>query len=408
MVELGGGKQRALLAILLLHANESVSADRLIDDLWGEQPPPTALRTLRAYVSRLRKALEANGDGRATVSSGVLLTSGHGYLMRVESGELDLDRFRGLVEQGRDVLAADDPERAARILRSALALWRGPALADFAYDAFAQPAIAQAEELHLGALEERVEADLALGLDRQLVGELSALVERNPLRERVRAQLMLALYRSGRQAEALQVYQEFRRALSEQLGLDTSPALRQLESSILNRDSSLELQVRRRAASTPATRPADRRQATLQRRGPRLALAGSVVIAIALIALVAVSSGGGAAPQSAIAADSIGAISPARGAIAAQVPVGSSPSRLAAGDRAVWVTNNNGNTVSRVDPVSHSVVQTIPVGSTPSGISRSAPGRCGSRTTSARACRGSTPPPAEWFRQSRSATRRQA
>jgi DNA-binding SARP family transcriptional activator len=219
-VALGGDKQRALLAILLLHANEAVSADRLIDDLWGEGPPPTALKTLQAYVSRLRKTLGDNGEPSSGSSHGVLVTRGHGYVLRIEPGELDVDRFRGLVEKGRRALAAGEPDQAAKILRQGLALWRGPPLEDFTYEAFAQAPIAHLEELRLGALEERVEADLALGRHDQLVGELAALVERNPLRERVRGQLMLALYRCGRQAEALAVYQEFRQGLSEQLGLD--------------------------------------------------------------------------------------------------------------------------------------------------------------------------------------------
>lgn len=367
-VELGGEKQRALLAILLLHANEPVSADRLIDDLWGQRPPPTALKTLQGYISRLRKALDDGDQASPGSSNGVLVTRGRGYLLRVESGELDVDRFRGLVEEGRRALAVGDPDEAGRILRAGLALWRGPALPDFTYEAFAQPAIAQAEELQLEALEERVEADLALGLDRELVGELSALIERNPLRERVRAQLMLALHRSRRQAEALQVYQEYRRVLSEQLGLDPSPALRRLEASILNRDLSLELHVNEPAASTPVTGAPGRRRAALRRRGPRLALAGPVLIALALVALVAFSSGGGTTPLSEIAADSVGAVSPAGGGIAAQVTLGSSPTRLTAGEGAVWVTNTNSNAVSRIDPVTHAVVQTIPVGSTPSGI----------------------------------------
>jgi WD40 repeat protein/DNA-binding SARP family transcriptional activator len=243
-VALGGDKQRALLAILLLHPNEVVSADQLIDDLWGERPPATAVKTLQAYVSRLRKALDGHGERASGSANGALVTRGRGYLLRVAAGELDVERFGGLVEEGRRALATGAPELAARILREGLALWRGPPLADFAYEAFAQAPIAQLEELRLGAIEERVEADLALGRHEQMVGELAALVEQNPLRERLRAHLMLALYRCGRQAEALEVYQEFRQGLSRELGLEPSNALQLLERAILMHDTALELGAR--------------------------------------------------------------------------------------------------------------------------------------------------------------------
>ena len=211
---LGGEKQRALLAVLLLHAGEVVSADRLIDKLWGDRAPPGAPKTLQAHISRLRKALdtneagppEANGERSGGSVGGMLVTQGRGYLLRVEPGELDLERFQAVLEAGRRELASGDPERAADMLRAGLELWRGPALADFAYEAFAQAPIAQLEELRLGAVEDRVEADLALRRHQQLVGELTALVKQNPLRERMRTQLMLALYRCGRQAEALAAF----------------------------------------------------------------------------------------------------------------------------------------------------------------------------------------------------------
>ncbi len=367
-VELGGDKQRALLAILLLHANEVVSADRLIDDLWGEHPPPTALKTVQAYVSRLRKTLDRAGTPSGT-PRGALLTRGHGYLLRVESGELDVDRFRGLVEQGRQALAAGEPELAARRLREALSLWRGPPLGEFSYDAFAAPAVAQLEELQLGALEDRIDADLALGRQHDVVGELAELVERHPLRERLRGQLMLALYRCGRQAGALEVYQEFRRALSEQLGLEPSPGLRELESAIHARDASLEAPQRSQPAAQQAVGgPGSRRSALLRR--PRRAIGGAIAIAIA-IAVGLASAGGGSARLSMIAVDSVGAISPTQGAISAQVPVGSSPSGVAAGEGAVWVASYSG-TVSRIDPATHALVQTIAAGTTPSGIAAGA------------------------------------
>jgi YVTN family beta-propeller protein len=375
-VALGGDKQRALLAILLLHRNEVVSADRLIDELWGESPPASALRTLQAYVSRLRKALGANGvvpvpsdrNAAAGPGNGALMTRGHGYLLDVAAGELDLDRFRDLVERGRDALAAGRPEDAARVLRQGLGLWRGPPLPDFAYEPFAQAAIAQLEELQLGALEERVEADLALGRNRELVGELADLVERHPLRERLRGQLMLALYRSGRQAEALESYQKFRHTLSDQLGLDPGPGLQQLELAILNRDPSLQPQ---RGDGAPARHtvpsPSPPHQ-IVHRRRRGLAVGGLALAALVLAGVVVAASLGGGAAPSVIAADSVGAISPGGGVIGPVVRVGSSPSSVAAGDGAVWVANYNDGTVSRISPATHTVLQTIQVGGGPGGL----------------------------------------
>src|SRR6266516_1995845 len=189
-IALGGQKQRALLALLLLEPGRVVSVDRIVDALWGERPPRTAITSLQNFVSQLRKVLGPE----------LLETKAPGYRVRVRPGQLDLDRFRVLVESAR---ASSPPERAAK-LRQGLALWRGPPLADFAFEAFAQPYIAQLEELRLAALEERVEADLGAGSHAELIAELETLVEEYPQRERLRGQFMLALYRSGRQAEALQ------------------------------------------------------------------------------------------------------------------------------------------------------------------------------------------------------------
>ena len=202
-VPLGGPRQRALLAILLTHANEVVSRDRLIDELWGKEPPETAGNILQGYISHLRKA----------VGQDAIVTRAPGYLVRLEPDRLDLHRFERLVERARDA----EPGEAAALLREALALWRGPALADFAYEPFAQAEAARLEELRLAAIERRIEADLALGRHADLVAELEALVAKHPLRERLRAQLMQALYRSGRQAEALDAYQGARRALVDEL-----------------------------------------------------------------------------------------------------------------------------------------------------------------------------------------------
>jgi DNA-binding SARP family transcriptional activator len=230
---LGGGKQRALLALLLTHPNEALSSDRLIDELWGAEAPPTAAKMLQNYVSGLRRALGANGGGTA------LETRGSGYLLRVRPGERDLDRFEELLERGRAGVA-QDPETAAKVLREALALWRGPPLSEFAYEQFAQEEIARLEELRLDAIEERIEADLAVGRDAELVAELGRLVKAHPFRERLRAQLMLALYRCGRQADALASYRDARRTLAEELGLEPGRELRELERAILAQDEKLQ------------------------------------------------------------------------------------------------------------------------------------------------------------------------
>jgi DNA-binding SARP family transcriptional activator len=226
---LGGPKPRALLALLLLHPNEVVPTDRLIDELWGDDSPERAADALRVHVSRLRKALPAD----------VLTTRAPGYVVRLEPETLDLQRFERLVDEGRSLLARGLPAEAAERLHGALALWRGPALADFSYETFAQPAIARLEEVRLAALELRIDADLALGRHHELVGELEALVAEHPLRERIRRYLMTALYRCGRQAEALDAYREARRALVDGLGIEPGEELQELERSILRHDPAL-------------------------------------------------------------------------------------------------------------------------------------------------------------------------
>jgi DNA-binding SARP family transcriptional activator len=223
---LGGLKQRAVLALLLLDAGRVVSVDRLIDALWGEKPPRTAATSLQNFISALRKVLGPE----------VLETKAPGYRLKVKPDELDLDRFRAAVVDARGLEAA---ERSAA-LRGALGLWRGPPLADLAFEAFAQPQIAHLEELRLSTLEERVEADLEAGCHGELVGELEGLVDEHPVRERLRAHYMLALYRSGRQAEALEAYQAGRRILVEQLGIEPSRELQQLHGAILRQEAGLQ------------------------------------------------------------------------------------------------------------------------------------------------------------------------
>jgi DNA-binding SARP family transcriptional activator len=236
VVKLGGAKQRALLAVLLLHQGETLSADRLIDELWGERPPATAAKTVQVYVSRLRKALAGReGDG----SSGLIVTHEHGYELELDPEHLDAHRFERLLAEGRRELAAGRPERAASALQGALSLWRGPPLANLAYEPFAQREIARLDDLRVWALEQLIEARLALGAHAEVVGQLETLIAEHPYRERLRALLMLALYRCDRQADALQAYQDARRRLVEELGIEPGEHLRELERAILAQDPEL-------------------------------------------------------------------------------------------------------------------------------------------------------------------------
>lgn len=236
-LELGSTKQRALLTLLLLRANRPVSADTLVEELWGEHAPPRAPATLHAYVSRLRRALEPTRPAGAR--DGVLVTEPGGYTLRVGAEELDAWLFEHLVAAGREALAAGQPADAADQLRQGLALWRGPAFGEFAAAHFAMAEAARLEELRLTAIEDHHDAGLGLGQHDALVGELEQAVAADPLRERPAAQLMVALYRSGRQGEALAVYQSTRRALVEELGVEPGAELRELEAAILRQDPEL-------------------------------------------------------------------------------------------------------------------------------------------------------------------------
>ena len=312
-VPLGGSKQRALLASLLLHANEVVSRDRLIDELWGASPPATAPTALQVYVSQLRKAL-----GRD-----LILTQPPGYLIRVSDGELDLHRFERLVATAR----AEEPAQAARLLREGLALWRGAPLAELG-DSFARAERARLEEQRLAALEQRIEAELALGRHAELVPELEGLVREQPLRERLRGQLMLALYRCGRQADALEVYRSGRRLLDEELGLKPDDELQRLERAILNHDPSLESPV---VAGVKRPSVAQRRRASSHTEAP-------------------------------VPPDSVAVIDPQRSRVVGHVLVGRRPVALAIGHGSVWVANADDGTVSRIDPDRHEVIRTIGIG----------------------------------------------
>lgn len=343
---LGGAKQRALLGVLLVHLGEAVSADRLIDQLWGESPPPTARNTLQVHLSRLRRLLAtSNGD------SPILVRNDHGYFLAIDPEQLDARRFVGLISEGRAALADGDARGAAEKLTEALALWRGPALADLAYAEFAQTEIAQLEELRLEATETRIEAELARGGSSDLVPELEALIHRHPLRERLRGQLMLALYRAGRQADALAAYRDARRALTEELGLEPSASLKALERAILEHDPAL---VARPARATPQTPPH-------RRLARRRTLALVAALAVAAAGAVFVGRADEDAPAG-IASNSLGLIDPASDRIIAEVSLASRPGAVAVGRGSVWVAGPDTRVIWRVNPKTRSVERTIRVG----------------------------------------------
>jgi DNA-binding SARP family transcriptional activator len=256
---IGGPRQRALLALLLLNAKEVVSSERLIDELWSAEQPKDPQTALQNQVSRLRKAL----DGR-------IVSRSHGYLIRVQPGELDLERFRTLIAESEE---AEAKERSQK-LRQALALWHGRPLANVVHEPFADLEAARLEEMRLAALEDRIDADLELGRHSDLVGELHALVGEHALRERLRGQLMLALYRSGRQAEALEAFREGRRLLVDELGLEPSVELKDLEAAILRHDAGLIV---------PRARRVVRSAGQARRRSWRRGAVAATLAALALL-----------------------------------------------------------------------------------------------------------------------------
>ena len=259
---LGGSKQRALLGMLLLHAGEVVSSDRLIDELWPGERREEAVKSLQVAVSRLRKALEP--ERRAGTASGLLVTRAPGYELRAAPERIDAKRFEALAERGRRALSHGAAREARERLDEALELWRGPPLADLAYESFCQAEIGRLEDLRVAVLEERIAVRLELGEHAELVGELRALIREQPLRERLHAQLMLALYRSGRQAEALEAFAQARRALVEELGIEPGRELRALHQSILEQDEELEV------AKAPPV-PDEQQTSSFVGRGPELA-----------------------------------------------------------------------------------------------------------------------------------------
>jgi YVTN family beta-propeller protein len=384
-VPLGGPRQRAVLALLLLEANRVVSMDRLAEDVWAGDPPEGWATTLQTYVFHLRQALEPDRSRGDT--GGVLVTKGRGYLLRVDREHLDAALFEEGFTAGRTALEAGQNTEAAKTLRQALDLWRGGVLADLADYAFTRPEAARLEELRLAAVEARIDADLALGRHDALTGELERLAGEYPLRERLHGQLMLALYRCGRQADALAAYRRVRALLADELGIDPGEPLERLHAAVLAHDPGLDWTGTPAPAdgqragtgasiTAPAVSPASgspgqrfagsRELAWARRRARRLLVVGSALAVAAAACIVAVAWPWAAEPT-ALPADSVGLINSDGGRAGAPVMVGS-PAGLAYGDGSVWAVDSAEDAVSRINPATHTVVQTIQVGNDPAAV----------------------------------------
>jgi DNA-binding SARP family transcriptional activator/ABC-type branched-subunit amino acid transport system substrate-binding protein/DNA-binding beta-propeller fold protein YncE len=349
-IGLGGRRQRTLLAVLAVHHPEAVSSARLIDALWGESPPATAAKTVQVFVARLRRALGA----------GVIVTSPGGYALGLEAGAIDSRRFEAMLAAGRERLRHDRPEEARRILSDALGLWRGPPFADLSGESAVQAEARRLDELRAAVLEARVEADLALGRHADVLPELEGLVAEYPLHEGLRAQLMLALYRCGRQAEALSVFQAARQTLLDELGLEPGPALQVAQAGILAHDPAL--------APPPATHDAS---PPLRRRpGWPWAVAACAAAVGGVVAIVAALSGGESPGRDdvPVVAGALAVIDPASGRIVERIPVGAAPVAVAVGAGGVWVASAGEQTLERVDPVRRTVNGRVGLGRIPSAV----------------------------------------
>jgi DNA-binding SARP family transcriptional activator len=352
---LGGPKQRAVLALLLLGANRVVSRERLIAELWPDAPGGDSEHALTLQISRLRKALSAAGDGEER-----LVTRAPGYMLRVERDELDLDHCERLVAAGRTALEGGDAESAVALLREAESLWRGRPLADLEFEPFARLDVERLEELRLTALEERIEAELATGHHRELVPELEGLIAEHPLRERLRAQLMRALYASSRQAEALAVYTDTRRLLVDELGIEPSAQLRELERSILNQDARL---LRRQPAPPAPPAPEGPRERRRPRPRPlRRALLAVSGLGVALLAGILLLPGDPRPQPLRIAGPgAVLFLATGSGDALGQVSTGPGASRMRFGLGALWGLEDPGELL-QIDPSRMRLKRTIPIG----------------------------------------------
>ena len=371
VVAVGGPRQRALLAMLLLSANQVVSRDRLIEELLDGAAPDKADHMLRVQVSRLRGALATGGDDTARLTA-----RAPGYVLRVEPGELDLQTFDELVACGHQSLEDQEYEQAADALRRAESLWRGRPLADLEFERFARIDIDRLEEMRLVALEDRIDADLALGRHAMLVPELEARVAEHPLRERSRGQLMLALYRCGRQADALESYRHGRAHLSDELALEPGPALRKLEQAILRQEADLDLPEQQVGAvatavaeppePTPDSSEPDREDRTATRRPRNHMIAGGIGLA-AVVAVAAILLTAGGSGHLTATADSVVALDPATGTLSAIVPAGGPPGGIVSGLGAIWETDTADDLLLEINPTTRAV-ERIPVGRDPTAV----------------------------------------
>jgi DNA-binding SARP family transcriptional activator len=357
---LGGGKQRLLLAVLVVHAGEVVSRSTIIDALWTEHPPPSAAQAVESYVSRLRAALRNAGADEE-----IIVSAPGGYELARAAGRFDCDAFTELATSARTALERGNLEAAADSAREALALWRGPALAGIAEEPGVRAEASALEERRLQVFETRAEALLALGHHAEQISELRAEALRHPARERVHELLMLALYRAGRQAEALEVYRAVHAHLDVELGLAPGPGLRALEAGILHHNPALAAP--RRAATNHDGRGS---LATGRRiRGIHFALAAvSAAVLAGTVALLASGGGANAAVTRTLQGPALGVFAAESGRPSAAVALSPVPSGIAAGLGAEWATSYDGGTLLRIDPSDSAVVQTVYVGNGASGV----------------------------------------
>jgi YVTN family beta-propeller protein len=351
-VQLGSPKERALLAVLLLHAGAVVSRERLIDELWGESPPATAAKALNVHVSQLRKSLARNGHDP-------IATDAPGYALRIDPDLLDVARFERLVAEARSQVASGQTQSARELFQAALALWRGPPLAGVELESVARSEIGRLEGLRLSALMDRIDCDLALGLHEPVIGELEALVADHPLHERLRGQYMLALYRAGRQADALGAYQDARATLVQELGLEPSAALQRLERGILNHDPALEL-----PEGIPRTRGAPGEAPWPRTRSFVLVAIVVLLVAALATAVVAARSRG----RVSVPPNSVAIIDPATNEVTHAVGVGIDPGAVSVGAGVVWVANTKDKTLSRIDPRTRRVTANLNLEGTPTAV----------------------------------------